>query len=174
MRFLKVTAQDRSGNGKADVVHLHFHDGLDLVHEAVAIDLSADGLMDFVFSCNASEADKHDFKDRSLLKSFSESFLKLNWFNTGDRWEREVHIQARDYHKDGSPNSVTVQFNEDDGSPATPVLIRRAAAYDGDNDGSFDSFTNSDVDNDGKANKADKELLRSIANTFVPLRWYET
>ena len=173
MLYLKVTAQDRSGNGKADTVLLHFHDGPGkLTHEAVALDISGNGSMDFGFAGDINHDGKQTFTDQTLLTTFAEAFLQLNWFNTGDNWERYLNIQAHNYHQDGTPNVVTLQFSEDDGTPCCPIRIKSAAAYDGDNDGYFDSFTNSDVNMDGVANKADKALLRKIVLSFLPFKWF--
>jgi hypothetical protein len=174
MRYLKVTALDRSGNGKADAVQLHFHNGsANLVHEAFALDMSADGCIEFGFAGDINSDGLQNFQDQLLLTAFAEVFLQLNWFNAGDNWERYLKIGATDHHQDGTPNVVTLQFSEDDGELSKPIKIRRAAAYDGDNDGSLDSFTNSDVNGDGIANKADKAVLRKIAETFLAFRWFD-
>ncbi|MDR6916649.1 hypothetical protein J2X66_003523 [Pseudomonas sp. 3296] len=174
MRYLKVTAQDRSGNGKADAVLLHFHNGsANLVHEAFAVDMSADGNIEFGFAGDINSDGEQNFQDQLQLKAFAEAFLQLNWFNTGDNWERYLKIDAKNYHEDGSPNVVTLQFSEDNGTPCLPIRMRFASAYDGDNDGKLDSFTNSDVNGDGIANKADKVLMRKIAETFLAFQWFD-
>lgn len=174
MRYLKVTAQDRSGNGKADAVLLHFHNGPDnLAHEAFAVDMSADGRIEFGFAGDINSDGKQNFHDQLLLTAFAEVYLQLNWFNSGDNWERYLKISAEDFHKDGSPNIVTLEFSEDDGTPSVPIRIKCAAAFDGDNDGGLDSFTNSDVNADGIADKADKVLLRKISEAFLAFRWFD-
>lgn len=66
MRYLKATAQDRSGNGKADAVLLHFHNGpANQVHEAFALDMSADGRIEFGFAGDINCDGKQDFQDQS-------------------------------------------------------------------------------------------------------------
>lgn len=175
MRYLKVTAQDRSGNGKADAVLLHFHNSPDhLVHEAFAVDMSADGRIEFGFAGDINSDGEQNFQDQLLLTAFAEVFLQLNWFNIGDNWERYLKISAKDHHQDGSPNVVSLQFSEDDGTPGIPIRIKGAAAYDGDNDGRLDSFTKTDVNSDGIANRTDRILLRAIAESFLAFRWFET
>ncbi|WCM51717.1 hypothetical protein OH720_01505 [Pseudomonas sp. WJP1] len=174
MRYLKVTAQDRSGNGKADAVLLHFHDGpANLVREAFAVDMSADGRIEFGFAGDINSDGKQNFQDQLLLTAFAEVFLQLNWFNAGNNWERYLKIAAMDHHKDGSPNIVTLQFSEDDGTLCTPIRIQRATAYDRDNDGGLHSFTNVDVNRDGVSNKADNVLLRKVAEAFIAFRWFD-
>ena len=174
MRYLKVTAQDRSNNGKADAVLLHFHNSpANLVHEAFALDMSADGRIEFGVAGDINGDGVQNFQDQRLLTAFAEVYLQLNWFNTGDNWERYLTISATDYHKDGSPNVVTLQFSDDDGNPCAPIRIKPAAAYDGDNDGHFDSFTNTDVNANGLANNADKILLRNVVETFLAFEWFD-
>lgn len=174
MRYLKATAQDRSGNGKADAVLLHFHNGpANQVHEAFALDMSADGLIEFGFAGDIDGDGKQDFQDQLLLTRFAEFFLKLNWFNEGDNWERYLKIAAADHQGDGSPNAVTLHFSEDNGTPGIAIGIRTAAAFDSDNDGELDFFTKRDVNADGMANKADEVLLRQIAEAYLAFRWFE-
>lgn len=122
MRYLKVTAQDRSGNGRADAVLLHFHhDSANLVHEAFAVDMSADGRIEFGFAGDINSDGEQDFQDQLLLTNLAETFLQLGWFNKGDNWERYLKIDAIDQHQDGSPNIVSLQFTEDDGTPGIPI-----------------------------------------------------
>lgn len=175
MRYLKVTAQDRSGNGKADAVLLHFHNGPDnLVSEAFAVDLSDDGCIDFACACDIDVDGEQNLQGRQLLSTFAEAYLQLGWFNSGNSRERYLKIEARNYHADSTPNVVNLQFTQDDGTQNRPVLIKLASAYDGDNDGHLDSFTNSDINADGIANNADKLLLRKIAEAFLAFRWFQT
>ncbi|MFK3974825.1 hypothetical protein ACI2KS_29315 [Pseudomonas sp. NPDC087358] len=174
MRYLKVAAQDRSGNGRADTVLLQFRDdSTQLVFKAFAVDLTADGSIEFSYAgdinCNGGE----NLQDQKQLNVFAEAFLKLNWFNIGDSVVRYVKLEARDYHGDGSPNIVNLHFIEDDGLPCTPIKMRTASAYDGTNDGNLDSFTNSDINGDGIANTADKLLMRELSEAFLAFRWFQ-
>ena len=85
MRYLKVTAQDRSANGKADTVLLHFFEessGAEdrLIHKAYALDITADGKVDFQVG-DVNNDGKENTKDERLLKSFANAYLQLDWFN---------------------------------------------------------------------------------------------
>ncbi|MDE1197546.1 MAG: hypothetical protein PW896_20885 [Pseudomonas sp.] len=174
MRYLKVAAQDRSGNGKADTVLLQFHDdSTNLVFEAFAIDLTADGSIEFSYAGDINGDGKSNLQDEVQLTVFAQAFLQLNWFNIGRSVERYLKIEAKNYHADGSPNVVNLQFTEDDGIPPALIRITPAAAYDGDNDGTLDSFTNSDVNGDGVANTADKLLMRKLAESYLAFCWFE-
>ena len=174
MRYLKVAAQDRSGNGKADTVLLQFHDdSTHLVFQAFAIDLTADGSIEFSHAGDINSDGQPNALDQQQLNAFAEAFLQLNWFNIGDSAGRYLKIEAKNFHADGSPNVVNFHFTEDDGTAAAVIRITTAAAYDGDNDGKLDSFTNSDVNGDGIANAADKLLMRKIAEAYLAFRWFD-
>lgn len=169
MHYLKVTAQDRGGNGKADVVHLHFHQGPDhLLHEAIAFDLNDNGAIDFGVNGDLNSDGFTDFNDQQLLQAFASTFFKLNWFNTGDNWERHVRFSTRDYYHDGKPNSVNLQLREDDGTPGKPIDIQIAATYDG----RPDLLSKMDLNHDGSINKADERLLSELAALFLKMRWH--
>lgn len=174
MRYLKITAQNLNGNGRADTVRLHFYTASSTpVFEAVAIDITDDGTIELACTVNITPECTPQLRDQQNLKDFAEAYLQLNWFNDGDSWVRHLRIEAKNYHGDGSPNVVTFHFTQDDGLPCTPVQIKSAAAYDGDNDGHLDSFTNTDINADGIANAADKLLMRKLAEAFLAFRWFE-
>ncbi|MBV4453252.1 MULTISPECIES: hypothetical protein [Pseudomonas] len=176
MRYLKATAQDLCGNGHADTVILHFYqqqpDGPDeLIHETVGLDMTVDGKVDVQLAgerrSGAPELDKH------LLASFADSFLKLNWFNPARQWQRTLIMYVDHFGKQGLPNAIKLDFHEPAAPGGNTPLIYKVAAYDGDSDGVLESFTNSDVDRNGVADTADKELVRSLCTTFLALSWHE-
>lgn len=178
MLYLKATAQDRSGNGRADTVLLHFYErptyGPDeLVHEAVALDMNADGAVDFEFPGDINFDGKCNIVDNVLLEDFANTFLKLNWFNKGESLQRSLVVVVSHYNKKGPPNAVELGFFDRSSRVRKPTLIYRAAGYDGDGNGVLESFTNSDVDKNGIANNADKELIRALCNGFLAFNWYE-
>lgn len=172
MRYLKATAQDLCGNGRADTVILHFYqqhpDGPDeLVHEIVGLDMTADGQVDVQW---AGEQASHALDlDKHALAAFADSFLKLNWFNPAGRWHRALTVYVDHFGRTGQPNAIKLDFHAHAGACS---LLYKAAAYDGDSDGVLESFTNSDVDRNGVADKADKELIRALCTSFLSLAWY--
>lgn len=178
MRYLKATAQDRSGNGRADTVLLHFYErptyGADeLIHEAVALDMNADGVVDFQFPGAIRPSGCAHAIDTLQLKTFANAFLKLNWFNRGESLQRVLVVLVAHYNKKGPPNAVELGFFDRCSPTRTSTATYLAADYDGDGDGVLESFTNSDVDKNGVADKADKELLRTLCNSFLAFEWYE-
>ncbi|WP_415758730.1 hypothetical protein [Pseudomonas sp. LT1P18] len=87
MRYLKVIAQDRSGQGAADTVHFQFYEDEQLQREATE-------------------------SDRQRLKSFSKTYLKCAWFNEGEGEERHLRIFSQNRSADGSPETVRLHFHE--------------------------------------------------------------
>lgn len=176
MRYLKATAQGKECKGPADTVILQFyqhHTGCpdEVTYEVIGVDKTADGKVDDLrlgpVDPNALDLDKRQ------LEVFANTFLKLNWVNAGSHLQRTLTLYVDHFGKTGKPNAVKLDFHESMGAGGKASLVYKAAAYDGDSDGVLESFTNSDVDRNGVADKADKELIRSLCKAFLALAWYE-
>lgn len=175
MRYLKVTAQDRSANGKADTVLLHFLEessGAEdtLIHKAYALDITADGKVDFQVG-DVNNDGKENAKDERLLKPFADAYLQLNWFNRGDTWARYLKIFAEDFANDGSPDTVRLHFHEGVGKPSDQSIVYTASAYDTNNDGTMDWLINFDVDNDGDKDAVDQKLVSLLSTAYLKFNW---
>ncbi|ROM54851.1 hypothetical protein BK649_08280 [Pseudomonas canadensis] len=178
MRYLKATAQDRTGNGIADTVILHFYErcstGVDeLVHEAFAVDLNVDDVVDLQCSGDINSDGKINIIDTYFLKAFANSFLRLSWFNRGESWLRTLVVAAIQNQKEGPPNGVQLNFLERRSAIRKPILTYQAAGYDADGNGVLESFTRIDADRNGIVDKADEQLIRSMCNSFLALEWYD-
>lgn len=176
MRYLKAAAQDICGNGQADTVILQFYQQQagcpdELIHEVVALDMTGDRKIDVQWAVK-DQPDALDL-DKRILMAFADSFLSLNWFNPAGRSQRRLNLYVDHLGKTGRPNAVKLDFHEQTALGCKASLIYKAAAYDGDGDGVLESFTNSDVDRNAVADKADKELIRSLCTTFLTFAWYE-
>lgn len=179
MRYLKATAQDRSGNGKADTVLLHFYErhggGSDtLSHETLAVDMNADGVIDVQCAGDINRDGQCNIRDKQLLRAFVTTFLKLGWFCKGDSSQRTLTLYVDHYNKRGAPNAIKLEFYDLQGAIPKQSLTYSAAAYDADGNGVLETFTNSDVDGNGIANNADKEWVRALGTSFLALLWYDT
>lgn len=175
MRYLKITAQDRSANGRADTVLLHFFEETNgaedrLVHKAYALDITADGKVDFQVG-DVNNDGKENTKDERLLKSFADAFLRLNWFNRGTTWERYLKIFTEDFARDGSPDTVRLHFHEGVGKPSDQSIAYTASAYDTNNDGKLDWLVNYDMNNDGNQDAVDQQLGMVLSTTYVKFNW---
>lgn len=178
MHYLKATAQDRSGNGMADTVILHFYErhstGIDeLRHEAIAVDIDADEIVDIQFSGDINFDGKSDVIDHWLLKAFANTFLRLNWFNKGESWWRTLVVMAIQDNAKGPPSGVRLHFLECPSPLNKAVLVYQAAGYDTDHNGILESFTAGDVDRNGVADKHDKALVQSMCINFLAFKWYD-
>ncbi|MDR9874592.1 hypothetical protein RJC98_05345 [Pseudomonas allii] len=176
MRYLKATARDMCGNGQPDTVILHFYQHQAgcpdvLMHEMIALDMTADSKVDVQWAGH-NEPDTLDL-DKRTLAAFANSFLALNWFNPACHLRRSLTLYVDHLGKTGRPNAVKLEFHERTAKGHVTSLMFKAASYDGDSDGVLESFTNSDIDRDGVADKADKELIRSICTAFLALNWHD-
>ncbi|MFL1547692.1 MULTISPECIES: hypothetical protein [Pseudomonas] len=174
MRYLKATAQDRSGNGKADMVVLQIFEQApnepdEMIHEAVAIDITADGAADILLPGDINRDGCKSAEDKTLLKRFTDTYLTLNWFNCGDTWARYMTIRVMHTAKNGAPNAIQLSFYECSASRGKRTLVYTASGYDGDSDGVLESFTNSDVDRNGIADHSDKAAIKALCNVFLAL-----
>lgn len=140
MRYLKVIAQDRSGQGLADTLQFEFYEEDRLQRKATAA-------------------------ERLRLKSLGNTYLKCAWFNVGEGEERHLRIFSLNPSADGTPESVRLHFHEG------PVIAYKAAAHDLEGDGGLEVILSSDVDNDGRADRTDRNRVRALAKQFLKLGW---
>ena len=175
MRYLKITAQDRSANHRADTVLMHFFESAEcgddqLIHKAYALDITADGKVDFLVG-DVNNDGKEDTRDERLLKTFANAYLQLNWFNAGDTWARYLKIFVEDFAQDGSPDTVRLHFHEGLGKPRDETIAYTASAYDTNHDGKLDSLIHFDMNNDGTTGVADRRLVTLLSNAYLKFNW---
>ncbi|MNF89760.1 MULTISPECIES: hypothetical protein [unclassified Pseudomonas] len=175
MRYLKVTAQDRSAYGRADNLILHFFEEIDgaedrLVHEAYALDNTADGKVDFQYG-DVNNDGKENIKDEELINLFAEAFLQLSWFNNGDTWDRYVKIYVEDFAYDGSLDPVELHFHDSSRRPSGRSLVSTATVLDSLEGYMVDMVFGLDMDGDGDLDKVDKQLAWTLRSTFLRFNW---
>lgn len=180
MRYLKATAHGKGCHGPADTVILQFYQHHadcpdEMIHEFIGVDTTGKGEVDFLRLADP-KPDAHPEAldvDKRQLEAFANSFFKLNWFNSKGHSQRALTLYVDHFSKTQRPNAVKLDFYESIAPRGRASLIYKAAAYDGDGDGMLESFTSSDVDRNGVADQADKELIRSLCTAFLALAWYE-
>lgn len=176
MRYLKVTVQDRVGNGRADSVLLQFYEsactpGEDvLVNKAFALDFDGDGKVDYKMGDVTNDGNENSV-DQRLLKTFANACLRLNWFNSGASTKRYLKIFAEDFAGDRSPDTVRLHFHEGTGKPTDKTLAYTASAYDTDNNGTLDWSIHFDMDNDGDTDAVDRQLVSLLSDTYLKFKW---
>jgi len=86
-RYLKVIAQDSTGQGQADTVLYRFIDDEDLPREASAAELRR-------------------------LKVFGKTYLKCAWLNAAEGEARHLRIFSENLSGDGTPETVRLHFHD--------------------------------------------------------------
>ncbi|ROM54852.1 hypothetical protein BK649_08285 [Pseudomonas canadensis] len=176
MRYLKAYAQAKDCKGPADTVILQFYQHHsdcpdELVYEVIAVVAdTGDKLIELRLgdiAPGALDMDKHQ------LEMFAIGVLKLNWFNAANHRQRTLTLYADYFGKTGRPNALKLDFYEPMVAGGKASLVYTAAAYDANSDGVLESFTNSDVDRNGVADNADKELIRTLCTVFLKWAWFD-
>lgn len=101
--------------------------------------------------------------ERQQLKSFGKTYLKCAWFNSGEGEERHLRMFSQNPTADGTLETVRLHFHEG------PIVAYKAAVHDLDNDGELELILSSDVDNDGHANRTDRNRVRSLVREFLKI-----
>ena len=176
MRYLKVTAHDLVGIGRANLVRLQFYQGSPsetdkLVDEAVAYDFTADGRVDYSRG-DVTHDGKENLLDKRALDRFANTYLKLNWFNRERDLTRYMKIFSEDFYKDGTPDTVRLHVHEGEGTPCDKTQVMWNAAYDFDNDGALEWNIHFDINHDGVINDVDQGLVQELADTFLKFNWH--
>ncbi len=143
MRYVKVIAWDSTEKGVVDTVHFQFYAGAVVYREETIRDAGADPLP---------------------LRKFAQAYLKLGWHKT-DEAERYLDIFADNFTGDGTPEAVWMYFREE------AITAYKAVARDLDNDGTLELILSSDVNNDGRADRKDRSLVRLLAKEFLKFGW---
>lgn len=144
MRYVKVIAWDGTGRGTVDTVHFQFYADAVVYREETVRDTGTDLLP---------------------LRKFAQAYLKLGWHKTGED-ERYLDILADNFTGDGTPEAVWLYFREG------AITAYKAVARDLDNDGTLELILSSDVNNDGRADRKDRGLVRLLAKEFLKF-WLE-
>ncbi|MBF6027475.1 hypothetical protein ICY20_07000 [Pseudomonas sp. P115] len=176
MRYLKASAQGKDCKGSADTVILQFYQHHsdcpdELMYEVIGVVTGTDGA--FVELQLGDVAPEALDMDKHQIEALATSFLKLNWFNAANHRQRTLTLYADHFGKTGRPNALKLDFHESTVAGGKASLVYTAAGYDGDSDGVLESFTNGDVDRNGVADNADKELIRSLCTAFLKLAWFD-
>jgi len=177
MRYLKATAQDRSGNGRADMVILQFFerpagDPDELVHEAVAVDITADGATEILLPGDINFDGYRSAEDKALLKTFSDVFLQQNWFNPGETWRRYLTMRVARWSGGGVPTMLKLSFHQCCTSQGKRVLMHSVMGYDGDNDGIVESIINTGLKRDRSGDHRDSDATKALCDAFLAFGWH--
>lgn len=176
MRFLILRAYDVYDSNKPDLVNLDFHDDTlaqPIVLSATVFDMNGDGKFNWKLADDINNNGVTDRLDEVMALEFAQQFVEFNWFSPQAPIDRYLQIFAEDFDANGIPDTVRLHFHQGAGEPRDETIAYTAAFYtngDGCGEGSHVSW---DVNNDGKVNATDKELVRRFARNFLVFGWHD-
>ena len=176
MRYLKVVAQDQTGDGRANTVRLQFYQGTpcnqdELLNEAVAYDLTSDAKVDYSRGDVTNDGQENSL-DRALLDQFANAYLKINWMNRGASTRLYMKIFSEDFYKDGTPDTVRLHLHKGPGLLSSDAQVSWSAAYDFDNNGELEWNIHADINCDGVIDEVDKHLVQQLAELYLKFNWH--
>jgi hypothetical protein len=78
-RHLRIFSENSSGDGSAETVRLHFHEGASIAYKAAARDLDNDGVFELILASDVDNDGHSNRTDRSRVTALAKQFLKLGW-----------------------------------------------------------------------------------------------
>ncbi len=175
MRYLKVIVQDRSENGRADTVKLHFLQKDpdlpdELIHQAVAFDTTADGEVDFQSTGDVDFDGASTLKDRRLLKTFANQALKLSWFSKGEVADRSLNLCVGRFDELGVPVEVRSDLYQHNRKVGRDALMYSVIAHDKNADGILDPLEGDDQLE--LFDTVDQQTLHALSKLYLKFNWY--
>lgn len=176
MRFLILRAHDVYDSNKPDVVYLDFHDealAQPVVLKATLFDINNDGKLDWSLADDVNNNGVADRLDEVMALEFAQQFIEFNWFSLDAPFIKYLKIFAEDFDANGIPDTVRLHFHEGEGAPRDETIVYTAAFYtNGDGSGAGTPIS-WDVNNDGKSNIVDTELVRRFTRNFLVFDWHD-
>lgn len=119
MRYLKIVVKDQSLNAQADTVNLFFIERNpslpdELVRSATAVDVTADGLVDYQVTADINGSGVSDEQDRALLKKFANNVLKVNWLSRPSSRFRSINMYVSRFDTATKPAEVRLDFYQNE------------------------------------------------------------
>lgn len=175
MRYLKVVVKDQSANAEADTVKLYFFQRNsplpdELVRQATAVDVSADGLVDYQMAGDLDGNGISSQEDRALLQSFANDVLRLGWLSRPTMPTRSINFYVSRFDTATNPAEVRLDFYQSE----TPMRARAKLIF---------SLTADDVNGSGILqldlealppdlfNGVDREVLQRMVDLYLKLNW---
>ncbi|MDT3228113.1 hypothetical protein [Pseudomonas sp. rhizo25] len=177
MRYLKIFAQDILDNDIPDVVYLEFYDDTctpALAYKATAFDITDDGKLDWVMADDMNQDGIVDTFDRQMALEFAQLFLAFEWFSVDAPFDKYLKVFAGDFDNNGIPDTVRLHFHQGDGVARDDTLVYSAAVYSDGNGLGASVSIHQDVNNDGKVDRQDTELVKQFAARFLKFSWVDS
>ena len=176
MRYLKVVVKDQSANAQADTVDLLYFQRTprlpdELARTAAAVDVSADGLVDYQVTGDIDGNGFSDQQDRELLKKFANAALKLGWFN--QPLNRSINFYVSRFDAAGNPADVRLDLYQNEKPMIDkPRLTSSVTARDFLEKGTL-QLDDEDLPLD-IFDTVDRNAMQSMANLYLKFNWYQS
>lgn len=176
MRFLMLRAYDISDNARPDVVYLDFYDDTlaqPLAMAAAAVDMKGDGRLDWKLADDINHNGVTDTLDAAMALEFAQQFLEFNWFSQDGAADKYLMVFAVDFDANGIPDTVRLHFHQGEGQLDDESLAYTAAYFTNEVGTADGAHISQDVNNDGRVNGVDAELVRRFSSNFLLFGWHD-
>ncbi|ROM54853.1 hypothetical protein BK649_08290 [Pseudomonas canadensis] len=175
MRYLKVVAKDQSLNNQADTVNLFFIQRSpslpdELVRSATAVDVTADGLVDYQITGDINGNGVSGEQDRELLKKFANNVLKVNWLSRPAGLFRSINMYVSRFDKATKPAEVRLDFyqNEKPMNGKDKLMFSFTAS---DSVGKGSMKLDEEVTSYEAFDTSDREALQGMISLYLKFDW---
>lgn len=175
MRYLKVVAKDQSLNAQADTVNLFFiqrNPSLpdEVVRRATAVDVTANGLVDYQITGDINGSGVSDEKDRELFKKFSNAVLKLKWLSRPSMPYRSINMYVSRFDKTEKPVEVRLDFYQNE-KPMNGKDKRMFSCTASDNVGNGYFKLEEEATSFDALDVPDRSALQGMINLYLKFNW---
>ncbi|CRM83248.1 hypothetical protein [Pseudomonas sp. 22 E 5] len=175
MRYLRVAVKDQSANALADTVELLFFLRTpklpdERVRQATAVDVSADGRVDYQITGDIDGNGVSGEKDRELLKDFANAVLRVNWLCRPPMPNRSINFYVSRFTVAGDPAEVRLDLYQND----KPMIEKQRLKF---SVTACDSLGKGVMQLDDEAlplelfDTMDLKALQSMANLYLKFNW---
>ena len=176
MRFLILCAYDITDDTKPDLVYLDFYDDTlaqPLAMQAALMDRKGDGKLDWKLADDVNHNGVTDTMDAAMALEFAQQFLEFNWFSQDGAADKYLMVSAVDFDANGIPDTVRLHFYQGEGQLDDESLVYTAAFFTNEEGTADGAHISRDVNNDGRVNGVDAELVRRFASNFLLFGWHD-
>ena len=175
MRYLKVVVKDQSSNAQADTVELLFFQRNpklpdELVRKATAVDVSADGLVDYQITGDIDGNGFSGLKDRELLQRFANSVLKLSWLSRPSMPNRSINIFVSRFDAAANPVEVRLDLYQNEKPMIKKEKLVLSLIAD-DASGRGDIALDEEALSPDLFDTVDREALQCMVESYMKFNW---
>lgn len=175
MRYLKVVVKDQSANAQADTVTLLFFQRNpklpdELVRQATAVDITADGLVDYQITGDIDGNGFAGLQDRELLKNFANGVLKLGWLSRPSASNRSINFYVSRFNAATTPVEIRLDFYENE-KPMLDKARLTLSLTACDPYGKGQMQLDDEALSFGRFDTVDRQALQRMIDVYLKLNW---